>query len=787
MSQHEHEAPGEEHPVEPVKDPVCNMDVNPHTTSHFHEHKGAMHYFCGNGCKTKFAADPEGYLSGEIQRRKAEEAAAAGDVEFTCPMDPEIIQIGPGTCPLCGMALEPMVAGLDDGPNPELVDFTKRLKIGLGLTIPLFIIAMGEMVPGLGIAEVLPPALSGWIQFVLATPVVGWVGLPFLQQGWASIKSGHLNMFTLVAIGVAAAWLYSTVAIFAPGLFPAGFKGEGGHLPIYFEAAAVITVLILVGQVLELRARHKTGEALRSLMDLAPKTARRLDASDQEQTIDLADVQPGDRLRIRPGEKIPVDGVVLDGTSSVDESMITGEPLPSEKGEGVALVGGTINGRGSLVMQAERVGSETLLAQIVQLVADAQRSRAPIQGLADKVAGIFVPTVIAIAVIAFAIWGLMGPAPALTHAMVVAVSVLIIACPCALGLATPMSIMVGTGRGAQAGVLIRNAEALEAFESIDTLVVDKTGTLTLGQPRLTGIVSVPGYGEHDVLAMAAAVEKGSEHPLAEAIVTAAEEKNLQLEAVSEFEAHIGKGVAGRIGGHVGGQVVLLGNEAMMSEAGVNLQALEQDAWRAEQQGGICSYVAIDGQAAGLIIIADPIKPTSAEAIAGLQQAGLEVVILTGDSEGTAQAVAVQLGIDHVRANVLPQGKAQVIADLQADGKKVAMAGDGINDAPALAKADIGIAMGTGTDIAMESASITLVGGDLKGLVTARRLSQATMGNIRQNLFFAFVYNALGVPIAAGVLYPLTGMLLNPMIAAAAMALSSVSVITNALRLRRAKI
>jgi Cu+-exporting ATPase len=772
--------------TETVKDPVCGMDVNPQTTTHSHDHGGVTHYFCGAGCKTKFVADPQGYLSGDIQRAKAAAAAAIpADAEFTCPMHPEIVQVGPGTCPKCGMALEPMVVSLDDGPNPELVDFKRRMYVGLVFTVPLFVLAMGEMIPALNLAALVPPLWSGWVQLALATPVVLWAGLPFLQRGWDSLKTGNFNMFTLVALGVGAAYLYSLAAVVAPGIFPAGFIGEEGHVAIYFEAAAVITILILLGQVLELGAREQTGNALKGLLELAPNTARIIRDNGNEEEIDIAIVLSGDRIRVRPGEKIPTDGVVKDGTSAVDESMISGEPLPVEKATGDALIGGTLNGNGALIMEATRVGRDTMLSQIVQMVADAQRSRAPIQGLADAVAGYFVPAVVGIAVLAFVVWAVWGPDPALAYGLVVAVSVLIIACPCALGLATPMSIMVGTGRGAQAGVLIKDAEALELMEKIDTLVVDKTGTLTEGKPSLQAVTPAPGFSARDTLSFAASIEVASEHPLAEAIVTGAKDKGAPLLAISEFAAHSGKGISGRTGGEIGGRVLCLGNEALMADRNIEVAAMQPAAEEARKTGATVMYLGVDGQLAGLISVADAVKQTTPAALSALRKAGLQIVMLTGDNETTAQAVARDLEIDQVVAGVLPHEKGQVVQDLQAKGHLVAMAGDGINDAPALAAAQVGIAMGTGTDIAMESAGITLIKGDLMGIVRARKLSQSTMRNIRQNLFFAFVYNSLGVPIAAGILYPFIGVLLNPMLAAAAMALSSVSVIGNALRLRKA--
>ena len=702
---------------------------------------------------------------------------------YTCPMHPEVVQEGPGACPACGMALEPMEVSLEAEPNPELADMSRRFWIGLVVSLPIVALEMGSHVSGIDLSGIVSPAASNWIQLVLATPVVLWAGYPFFERGWASVRTRNLNMFTLIALGTGAAYVYSLVATVAPGLFPASFQGPGGAVAVYFESAAVIIVLVLLGQVLELRARERTGTALRALLDLAPKTAWRVRDGEDDEEIALDHVHAGDRLRVRPGDKVPVDGEVVDGHSALDESMVTGEPLPVEKTAGQTVIGGTINGTGSFVMRAERVGRETMLARIVQMVADAQRSRAPIQRTADVVAGYFVPAVVAVAVIAFVVWMFAGPAPQLAFAIIAAVSVLIIACPCALGLATPMSIMVGTGRGAHAGVLIKSAEALERFEKIDTLVVDKTGTLTEGKPTVTAVQATDGVTEDEVLALAASLERQSEHPLARSIVDAAAARDLDLRDVRDFESTTGKGIAGK----VAGQTVALGNPAMLADLGLESGAIEPVADRLRADGGTVVFVAIDGKVAGLIAVGDPIKETTPDALAALRQDGVRIVMVTGDNETTARAVAGELHIDEVHADVLPARKLEIVRRLKAEGRVVAMAGDGVNDAPALAEADVGVAMGAGTDVAIESAGITLVKGDLAGLARARRLSRATMRNIRQNLFFAFVYNALGVPIAAGILYPLTGMLLSPIIAAAAMSLSSVSVIGNALRLNRARI
>ncbi len=745
-----------------ARDPVCGMTVDTTKTPHHH----GDHHFCGARCKERFAADPDAFLCPQPAAPPADPTA-----EYTCPMHPEIVQRGPGTCPLCGMALEPRTVSLDDRPDPELADMTRRLRVCALLTTPLFLLAMSDVIPGQPVQHAVPPTVLAWVQLVLATPVVLWGAAPFFARGWASIRTAHLNMFTLIAIGTGVAYGYSVVATLFPHVLPA----TGTHgVPLYFEAAAVITTLVLVGQVLELRARSRTGSALRALLGLAPKTARRMRADGSEADVPIADIQVGDRLRVRPGEKVPVDGTVEDGRSFVDESMVSGEPVPVEKQAGARVVGGTVNGTGSLVMRAERVGRDTLLARIVQMVSDAQRSRAPIQRLADVVSGWFVPAVILVAAVAFAVWMVVGPAPRLAHALVAAVSVLIIACPCALGLATPMSIMVGTGRGAQAGVLIRNAEALEAMEGVDTLVVDKTGTLTEGKPRLVTV-----EGDDAMLALAASLERGSEHPLAAAIVRGAAERGLSLAPVDGFHSITGKGVTGR----VQSRTVGLGNRALLDELGVAAGPLADRAEHLRGDGQTVMFVAIDGAAVGLLGVADPVKASTPEALAALRAEGMRIVMLTGDSRTTAEAVARRLGIGEVQAEVLPEDKVATVDRLVREGRKVAMAGDGVNDAPALARAHVGIAMGTGTDVAMESAGVTLVQGDLRGIVRARRLSHGVMRNIRQNLFLAFVYNALGVPIAAGVLYPFLGLLLNPMIAAAAMSLSSVSVIGNALRLR----
>ena len=703
---------------------------------------------------------------------------------YTCPMHPQVRQPKMGSCPICGMGLElESAAMVDDGPNPELVDFTRRFWVGAILTLPLLVLTMGPYVGWPGVREIFGERTTLWIELVLGTPVVLWSGWPFLERGWNSFRTWNLNMFSLIGMGVLAAWIFSVVAVLAPDIFPDGFRDPEGHVGVYFEAAAVIVTLVLLGQVMELRAREGTGKAIRALLDLAAKTARVIRADGTEEEIPLEHVAVGDQLRVRPGDKVPVDGVVLKGRSSIDESMITGEPVPVEKVEGDAVTGATINGTGSLVIEAKRVGSDTMLAQIVEMVAAAQRSRAPIQKYADKVAGMFVPAVIGIAVLAFIAWAIWGPAPALAYALIAAVAVLIIACPCALGLATPMSIMTATGRGAQAGVLIKNAEALERFEKIDTLIVDKTGTLTEGRPRLVAVMPEEGHDEIEVLSLAASLERGSEHPLAEAIVRGAEERGVAMETASEFEAVTGKGVMGT----VSGKRVALGNLALLTDLGLEGAALSERANARRDQGETVMFVIVADKIAGLISVADPVKETTPAAIADLHNLGLTIIMATGDNERTAQAVAARLGIDDIRAGVLPEDKARLIRELQEGGAKVAMAGDGVNDAPALAQADVGIAMGTGADVAIESAGITLVKGNLDGIVRARKLARATMRNIRQNLFFALIYNASGVPVAAGVLYPFFGILIGPMFAAFAMSASSISVVLNSLRLRSAKL
>ncbi len=760
-----------------VKDPVCGMTVDPHKTQHRGEHSGRTYYFCCAGCRTKFLSDPERYLSPATAKA---EPAKPGAI-YTCPMHPEIRQVGPGSCPICGMALEPLEITADEGPNPELVDMQRRFWIGLVLTLPVLALEMGGHL--IGLARVVAPATSNWIQLVLSTPVVLWAGAPFFVRGWQSVLTRNLNMFTLIALGTGAAWIYSVVATLAPGIFPAAFRGPDGSVAVYFEAAAVITVLVLLGQVLELRARESTGGAIRALLDLAPKTARLLEEDGQEREVALDEVVISNRLRVRPGEKIPVDAKVLKGRSAVDESMVTGESMPVTKEAGDTVIGGTLNASGGLVIEATRVGRDTMLARIVQLVAEAQRSRAPIQRLADAVAGWFVPAVILVAILAFAAWATWGPEPRLSYALVAAVAVLIIACPCALGLATPMSIMVGVGRGAEAGVLIKNAEALERMEKVDTLVVDKTGTLTEGKPAVTALAPVSGFDEAELLRLAASVERASEHPLAAAIVAAAADRNIPLSAATDFNAPTGKGAVGK----VDDRRVLIGNARFLDEEGVDVSALKEGAEDARKDGATAIFVAVDSKAAGVIAVADPIKGSTPAALKALRDDGIRVVMLTGDNRTTAAAIARRLGIAEVEAEVLPDQKSAVVDKLKSEGRVVAMAGDGVNDAPALAAADVGIAMGTGTDVAIESAGVTLLKGDLGGIVRARRLSEAVMRNIRQNLFFAFVYNAAGVPVAAGVLYPAFGILLSPIIAAAAMSLSSVSVITNALRLRKAKL
>jgi len=786
QTEHRHETSGKDHAGRGagavdmrVNDPVCGMKVDPATSKHRADHGGKAFHFCSAGCRAKFMAAPESYL----RPTAAVPAPAEPGTIYTCPMHPQIRQIGPGSCPICGMALEPVEVTADAGPNHELADMTRRFWIGLALTLPVFVLEMGSHIPGLGLHDLVSPARSIWIQFALATPVVLWAGWPFFQRGAASVRSGHLNMFTLIALGTGAAYLYSLAATFAPDLFPTGFRMMGGVVPVYYEAAAVITVLVLLGQVLELRARDQTGGAIRALLNLAPKSARRLRDGGDDEEIPLADVQVGDRLRVRPGDGVPVDGAVLDGRSAVDESMVSGESMPSPKGPGDKVIGGTVNGTESLVMRADTVGAGTVLSRIVAMVAEAQRSRAPIQRMADTVAGYFVPVVLAIAAAAFVGWAAWGPKPALAYALIAAVSVVIIACPCALGLATPMSIMVAVGKGAGAGVLIKSAESLERMEKVDTLVVDKTGTLTEGKPRVTAIVPAPGLTEADLLRLAASLERSSEHPLAAAVVAAAKERGIAVEEPSEFASVTGKGVTGK----VGGRSVALGNAKLMADGGIDLGVLAKQADELRGSGATALFLGVDGKAGGIVAIADPIKATTRAALDSLRADGIHVVMLTGDNRTTAEAVARQLGIDDVEADVLPEDKNRIVRTLRAAGKIVAMAGDGVNDAPALAEADVGIAMGTGTEVAIQSAGVTLIKGDLAGIARARALSRATMRNIRQNLVFAFAYNAVGIPVAAGVLYPAFGLLLSPVVAALAMSLSSVSVIGNALRLRAARL
>jgi P-type Cu+ transporter len=755
-----------------VRDPVCGMTVDPATSRHRVDYSGETLHFCSAGCRTKFAADPQKYLD----PGKPKAAVPEGTI-YTCPMHPQIRQIGPGSCPICGMALEPEVASLDAPPNPELADMTRRFWIGFVLSVPTVVLEMGgHLAGGHGWID---QALSNWIQLVFAAPVVLWAGWPFFVRGWQSLVTRNLNMFTLIAMGTGVAYVYSVIGTVASDIFPATFRGHDGAVAVYFEAAAVITVLVLLGQVLELRAREATSGAIKALLQLAPKTARLVDENGADHAVEIDRLKASDELRVRPGDKVPVDGVILEGRSALDESLVTGESMPVTKEPGDKVIAGTLNQSGSFVMRADKVGRDTLLSQIVKMVADAQRSRAPIQRLADQVAGWFVPAVIGIAVIAFAAWSLFGPEPRMAYGLVAAVNVLIIACPCALGLATPMSIMVGVGRGAQAGVLIKNAEALERMEKVDTLVVDKTGTLTEGKPKVVAIVTAGGYQESEILRLAASVERASEHPLADAIVRAAKERKLDLSKVEEFDSPTGKGAIGK----VDGKTILLGNANFLTSAGIHTEPLDEQAERLREDGATVIYLAVDARLAGLFAIADPIKPSTPDALKALAAEGIKVIMLTGDNRTTANAVARKLGITDVEAEVLPDQKIAVVVKLQKAGRIVAMAGDGVNDAPALAAADVGIAMGTGTDVAMESADITLLKGDLGGIVRARRLSQATMRNIRQNLFFAFVYNAAGIPIAAGILYPSFGILLSPIIAAAAMALSSVSVVGNALRLR----
>jgi len=779
---HAHGAAGEADTA--LKDPVCGMTVKA-DTPHRLTHEGEEVLFCSAGCQTKFAANPQKYAHGPHGHAAhggppVDPSTVPVGSKWTCPMHPEIVRDGPGSCPICGMALEPMMPSADAGPNPELIDMSRRFWIGAALALPVLALEMGRHL--FNVDSFVPPAWNGWIQFLLATPVVLWGGWPFFERGWASLKTRNLNMFTLIALGTGVAWTYSVVALFAPSIFPAAFKDHHGLVAVYFEAAAVITVLVLLGQVLELQARERTGGAIRALLDLAPKTARRIRDGGEEE-VSLAEVLVGDRLRVRPGEKIPVDAIVAEGRSSVDESMVTGESMPVTRAAGEKVIGGTLNQTGALVIEAERVGADTMLSRIVQMVADAQRSRAPIQRLADRVSGWFVPAVILVALVALIVWWIVGPSPAFSYGLIAAVSVLIIACPCALGLATPMSIMAGVGRGARAGVLIKNAEALERFEKVDTLILDKTGTLTEGKPAVVAIEVAQGFEEAAVLPLAAALENQSEHPLAQAIVQVARERGLALSEARDFDSPTGKGVIGV----VDGKEIALGAERYMRELGVATAALETQAEKLRSDGATAIYVSVNNKAAAVIGIADPVKATTPAALDQLRAQGLRLVMLTGDNRTTAEAVAKKLGITDIEAEVLPEHKADVVTRLKAQGRVVAMAGDGVNDAPALAAADVGIAMGGGTDVAIESAGVTLLHGDLTGIVRARIISRAVMRNIRQNLFFAFAYNVAGVPIAAGVLYPLTGMLLSPMIAALAMALSSVSVIANSLRLSTVRV
>lgn len=803
-----------------ARDPVCGMSVDPGKAAGSFEYNGQTYYFCGPGCLEKFRAAPERFLGSEVaaltkvsQRvspkteytcpmhpeirqdhpgacpkcgmalEPATVTSSKEKIEYTCPMHPQIVRDAPGNCPICGMALEPRTVSLEDEKNLELVEMTRRFWVGVVLTVPLLLIAMSDVVPGNPVQRVVPTPVLGWIQFALATPVVIWGGWPFFVRGWQSLMNRSLNMFTLIGLGVSVAYVFSVVAKLFPEIFPPSFRDSMGEVPLYFEAAAAITTLVLLGQVLELKARSQTGAAIKALLGLAPRTARSLREDGSEEDVPLDQVEIGDRLRVRPGEKVPVDGVIIEGSSAVDESMVSGEPIPVEKHAGDRVIGATVNGTGSFVMRAERVGSETLLAQIIQMVAEAQRSRAPIQKLADVVSGYFVPAVVAIAVITFIVWSIWGPEPRMAHGLVNAVAVLIIACPCALGLATPMSIMVATGKAAQSGVLFKNAEAIEILRKVDTLVVDKTGTLTEGKPKVVSVVTAAGTDEQTLLKLAASLERGSEHPLAAAIVAGAKERDVSLTDAKAFDSLTGKGVTGE----VDGRKVALGNRDLLDELEIDPEELALHAESLRADGQTVMFVAVDGKAAGLIGVADPIKQTTPEATRKLHEEGIRIVMLTGDSQTTAEAVARKLDIDEVVAGVLPHQKADVVKKLQAAGRFVAMAGDGINDAPALAQAQVGIAMGTGTDVAIMSAGVTLVKGDLRGIVRARVLSRLTMGNIKQNLFFAFIYNSLGVPIAAGVLYPFFGVLLSPMIAAAAMSFSSVSVIGNALRLSRAQL
>jgi Cu+-exporting ATPase len=764
--------------AEYATDPVCGMSVEIDAKTPAAERDGRRFHFCSQRCHGKFTADPHAYPAD----REPAPPAPEGTV-YTCPMHPEVRQIGPGACPICGMALEPETPTADMGPDPEYLDMRRRFWLSMALTVPLFAYAMAEMLPGELFAALFAWPGAQWLQFALATPVVLWGGWPFLVRGVRSLHSMNLNMFTLIALGVTVAYLFSVLATVAPGLFPESFRAMHGRVEVYFEAAAVITTLVLLGQVLELKARNETSGAIRALLELAPPVAYRISAAGEEVSVPLEQLVAGDRLRVRPGDKVPVDGVLLEGRSTIDESMVSGEPIPVEKAAGDRVTGGTVNQSGGFIMLADRVGSDTLLAQIVRMVGEAQRSRAPIQRLADVVAGYFVPTVVGIAVVTFVMWALYGPEPAVAFGLLNAVAVLIIACPCALGLATPMSIMVGTGKGAQNGVLIKNAEALEVLERVDSIVVDKTGTLTEGRPKLVQLSPQAGFSESELLALTASLERASEHPLAAAIVAGAKERGIDLSEVKNFASTTGQGVSG----DVGGRRVAVGNLPMMKTLFEPAPAWIEQAEAGRRQGHTVMYVAVDGRAAGLVAVADPIKGTTREALRDLAAAGIDVIMLTGDSAATAQAIGRELGIEKIHADVLPEDKIRVVRELQSQGHTVAMAGDGINDAPALAQADVGIAMGTGTDVAMESAGVTLVKGDLRGIARARNLSRATMRNIRQNLFFAFVYNAIGVPVAAGILYPLFGLLLSPMLAAAAMSLSSVSVIGNALRLRGQRI
>lgn len=779
MSDHKHAHHQDQpaHDAHSENDPVCGMSVEPQTAQHKSQYDAKNWYFCSSGCKSKFDDNPNRY-SGDQQ--KSVQPTMPGTI-YTCPMHPEIRQPKPGDCPICGMALEPEQVSLNDGPSEELRDMTRRFWIGLILALPVLVLEMGGHLTGLD--HIVPPQLSNWIQLVLATPVVLWCGWPFFVRGWKSVISRNLNMFTLIAIGTGMALLYSLVATLMPQIFPDAFRQADGSVAVYFEAAAVIVVLVLLGQVLELRAREKTSGAIKALLDLAPATARKLEDDGGESDVPLDEVKVGDRLRVRPGDKVPLDGQVLEGNSNIDESLVTGEPLAVRKTAGDQVIGGSINQQGSFIMRADKVGRDTMLSQIVQMVANAQRSRAPIQGLADKVAGWFVPVVIVIAVIAFIVWSFFGPAPPMAFGLIAAVSVLIIACPCALGLATPMSIMVGVGRGAQSGVLIRDAEALERMEKVDTVVIDKTGTLTEGKPQVTKLVTANGLSEAELMRYAGGLEKGSEHPLAHAILEKARAMDLKLPDAEDFDSPNGKGVTGSIDG----QRVLLGNRLLMEAGAVDTADFDNEADTLRRDGATVIFAAVAGKVAGLLAIADPVKETTQAAISALQKEGIRIVMLTGDNRTSAEAVARKLNIDEVEAEVLPEDKGKIIQRLKDEGRIVVMAGDGVNDAPALATADVGIAMGTGTDVAIESAGITLLRGDLMGIVEARHLSLATMRNIRQNLFFAFIYNIAGVPIAAGVLYPFFGILLSPIFAAAAMSLSSVSVIMNALRLRLVKL